>query len=182
LYGGCLTFRRKGKMKKALKSTNQISSKIIQLRGKSVMMDKDLAELYGVPTKQLTRQVRRNIDRFPADFMFQLSNKEVAILRCQIGTSSWGGSRYLPYAFTEQGIAMISSVLNSKQAINVNIQIMRAFVTLRRMVITCEGLKRKIESIEKKYDAQFKVVFTAIKQLISPPPPKKKRRIGFHRD
>jgi len=113
--------------------------------------------------------------------MFQLVNKEVTNLRSQFETSSWGGRRYLPYAFTEQGIAMLSSVLNSDQAIQVNIQIMRAFVSLRRMVITYEGLKRKIEAIENKYDAQFKIVFTAIKQLISPPSPEKNRRkIGFH--
>ncbi|MFH1836698.1 MAG: ORF6N domain-containing protein [Candidatus Omnitrophota bacterium] len=158
-----------------------ISTKIIQLRGKSVMVDKDLAELYGVTTGNLNKAVKRNIERFPDDFMFQLTKNEVDSLRFQFGSLKRGQhSKYLPLVFTEQGIAMLSTVLNSKQAIQVNIQIMRAFVSLRRMVITYEGLKRKIESIEQKYDSQFKVVFTAIKQLISPAPSKKKRRIGFH--
>jgi phage regulator Rha-like protein len=167
---------------KSVISGEQIKNKIFVIRGKKVMLDEDLAELYDVETKQLTRQVRRNIERFPADFMFLLTDKELTILRCQIGTSSWGGRRYKPYVFTEQGVAMLSSVLNSKRAIGVNIAIMRAFVELRRGVFTYEGLKRKIDAMEKKYDGQFQVVFTALKKLMEPPPEKPKRRIGFHHD
>ena len=142
------------------------------------MLDRDLAKLYEVETKHLTRQVRRNIGRFPNDFMFRLAREEN--LRCQFGTSSYGGRRYLPYVFTEQGIAMLSSVLNSKRAILVNIQIMRVFVNLRRAAVTYAGLKRKIEAIEKKYDGQFGIIFEAIRQLMEPPPEKPKPRIGFH--
>ena len=160
----------------------KIENKIFQIRGKRVMLDSDLAELYGVETKQLKRQVRRNIERFPEDFMFELTQKEYQdFLRCQFGTLKRGEhSKYLPYAFTEQGVAMLSSVLNSKRAILVNIQIMRAFVNLRRVALTYVGLKRKIEAMEKKYDTQFKIVFEAIKKLLAPPPTEKKRRIGFH--
>ncbi|MFQ5952314.1 MAG: ORF6N domain-containing protein [Candidatus Omnitrophota bacterium] len=164
---------------------NKIKGKIYQIRGRNVMLDEDLAELYVVETKQLTRQVRRNIDRFPNDFMFLLTNKELTNLRCQFGTSKKegrGGRRYLPYAFTEQGAAMLSSVLNSKRAIKVNIQIMRAFVSVRRMAFTYEGLRRKIDQMEKKYDGQFQIVFNAIKKLMEPPLEKPKRRIGFHHD
>lgn len=159
---------------------DKIESKIFKIRGKKVMLDKDLAELYGVETKQLTRQVRRNIERFPDDFMFLLTHQEVRNLRCQIGTSSYGGRRYLPYAFTEQGVAMLSSVLHSKRAIQVNVQIMRAFVNLRRVAVTYADLKRKIEEIEKKYDSQFGIVFKAIKILMEPLPQKSRPRIGFH--
>jgi len=159
---------------------DSIENYIFQIRGKKVMLDEDLAKLYEVSTKRLNEQVKRNIKRFPGDFMYQLTNKEVINLRSQIATSSWGGKRYLPYVFTEQGVAMLSSVLNSDRAIQVNIQIMRTFVSLRRMVITYDGLKRKIESIEKKYDEQFRIVFSAIKKLIESPPAKKKRKIGFH--
>ncbi len=156
-----------------------IENKIYQIRGKKVMLDEDLAKLYEVPTKQLTRQVRRNIKRFPEDFMFQLTKEETANLRCQIGTSSYGGRRYSPYAFTQEGVAMLSSVLNSERAILVNIQIMRAFVNLRRAALTYVGLKRAIEAMEKKYDKQFSIVFQAIKQLLEPPV-KEKRQIGFN--
>ena len=164
----------------ALIAAEKIESKIFQIRGKKVMLDSDLACLYEVETKQLTRQVRRNASRFPRDFMFLLTPQEVRNLRCQIGTSSYGGRRYLPYAFTEQGVAMLSSVLNSKRAILVNIQIMRAFVSLRRVALTYTGLKRKIDDMENKYDAQFGVVFEAIRKLLEPPPAKPKPRIGFH--
>ena len=160
----------------------KIKNKIFQIRGKNVMLDRDLAELYGVETGQLTRQVRRNRDRFPDDFMFLLTRKELINLKCQFGTSSWGGTRKLPYAFTEHGILMLSSVLNSKRAIKVNIQIMRAFVNLRRIIFTYESLRRKIEAMEKKYNGQFQIIFKAIKKLMEPPPEKPKRRIGFHRD
>ncbi len=160
-------------------SDDGIKNRIFHVRGKNVILDRDLAELYEVPTKALIQAVKRNIDRFPQDFMFQLTNEEFATLRSQIVTSSWGGRRHLPYAFTEQGVAMLSGVLNSKRAVRVNIAIMRAFVSLKRMVLTYESLKRKIESMEKKYDSNFRVVFTAIKELMEVPPEKPKRKIGF---
>lgn len=156
----------------------RITTKIYHIRNIKVMLDRDLAELYEVETSQLKRAVRRHIDRFPADFMFKLTKDELKNLRCQIGTSSWGGTRYEPMAFTEQGVAMLSSVLNSKRAIQVNIQIMRAFTQLRKMLSTHKDLKRKIEQMESKYDKHFQIVFEAIKQLIdieSEP----KRKIGF---
>src|SRR5438132_10623982 len=158
----------------------RIERSILLIRGQKVMLDRDLADLYGVETKTLNRAVRRNLDRFPSDFMFQLTLKELTDLRCQIGTSSWGGRRYLPRAFTEQGVAMLSSVLNSKRAVRVNIEIMRAFVRLRQMLATHAELARKIEALEKKYDAQFKVVFDAIRQLMEPAPTKR-REIGFRK-
>jgi len=161
-------------------SVEVIATKILLIRGKRVMLDRDLAKLYEVDTSQLTRQVRRNIDRFPEDFMFQLTKEEFENLICQFGTSSWGGTRKLPYAFTEQGVAMLSGVLHSKRAVQVNIQIMRAFIQLKRMLLTNADLRRKIEEIEKKYDKQFAIVFQAIKQLLEPPPIKQKPPIGFH--
>ena len=160
-------------------STEAISAKILLIHGKRVILDKDLAKLYEVDTRQLTRQVRRNIDRFPEDFMFQLTKEEVTNLMCQFGTSSWGGTRKLPYAFTEQGVAMLSGVLHSKRAIQVNIQIMRAFIQLKRMLLTNADLRHKIEEIENKYDKQFVVVFQAIKQLLEPMPVNEKKVIGF---
>jgi phage regulator Rha-like protein len=160
-----------------------IESKILFVRGKKVMVDRDLALLYEVETKMLNRAVRRNIERFPEDFMFQLSREEYAeLLRCQFGTLKRGQhSKYLPYAFTENGVAMLSSVLNSDTAIQVNIQIMRTFTKIREMLATHRELKQKIENMEKKYDYQFKVVFDAIKQLIEPPQ-KPRRSIGFLSD
>ena len=155
-----------------------IESKILILRGKKVMLDRDLAALYSVETKMLKRAVKRNIERFPDDFMFQLIKEEFDNLRCQNGTSSWGGQRYLPYAFTENGVAMLSSILNSKRAIQVNIQIMRTFTKIREMFATHKELKQKIEEMEKKYDHQFKIVFDAIRQLIEPAQ-KSRKRIGF---
>ena len=162
-----------------------IESNIYSIRGKRVMMDRDLAELYGVEVKYLKRQVRRNLDRFPLDFMFQLSKQEFINWRCQSVTSNSAdkmGLRYSPYAFTEQGVAMLSSVLNSERSILVNIQIMRVFVDLRRAALTYVSLNRKINSMEKKYYSQFKVIFEAIKRLITPEPQKSKRTIGFHRN
>ncbi len=155
-----------------------IESKILLLRGKKVMLDRDLAVLYEVETRGLNKAVKRNIDRFPEDFMFQLTNDEFDNLKFHFGTSSWGGTRKLPYAFTENGVAMLSSVLNSQRAIQVNIQIMRTFTRLREILLSHKDLQKKIEDMEKKYDAQFKVVFDAIKQLMIPPEPKKKK-IGF---
>jgi hypothetical protein len=143
-----------------------------------VMLDRDLAELYEVETGQLKRQVRRNIGRFPDDFMFELTAAEFENLRCQIGISSWGGTRYMPMAFTEQGVAMLSSVLNSERAIRVNIQIMRAFSYLRQMIASHDDLRRKIEAMEKKYDKQFRIVFEAIKELLKVESMPKKK-IGF---
>ena len=160
----------------------KIESKIFHVRGKKVMLDKDLADLYEVPTKVLLQAVKRNKGRFPHDFMYHLTDIEVINLRSQFVTSSWGGRRHVPYVFTEQGVAMLSSVLNSERAIKVNIHIMRAFVSLRRTALTYVGLKRKIDAMEKKYNGQFKVVFTAIKKLLEPLPVKKKRRIGFRQD
>ncbi len=157
-----------------------VEKRIYLIRHQKVMIDRDLAELYGVETKILNRAVKRNIDRFPEDFMFQLSKEEYdQLLRCQIGTLKRGQHRkYLPYVFTENGVAMLSSVLNSKRAIHVNIQIMRTFTKLRKLMATHKDLKRKIEQMEKKYDEQFHVVFEAIKQLLESPK-KNKRKIGF---
>jgi len=144
------------------------------------MLDADLAVLYGVSTKRLNEQVRRNRSRFPDDFMFQLTAEEVRSLRSQFATSKQGrgGRRYAPLVFTEQGIAMLSTVLNSERAIQVNIEIMRAFVRLREMIATHKELARKLEALEKRYDAQFKVVFDAIRELMAPPAPNR-RKIGF---
>ena len=158
-----------------------IENKIFIIRGKKIMLDRDLAVLYGVETKLINRAVKRNIDRFPEDFMFQLTKEEFDNLRFHFGTSSWGGQRYLPYAFTENGVAMLSSVLNSKRAIHVNIQIMRTFTKIRKMLATHKELRQKIDKMEKKYDHQFKIVFDAIRQLMSPPEAKK-RRVGFRRE
>jgi len=157
----------------------RIENRIILLRGCKVILDNDLADLYEVEVKQLKRQVRRNIDRFPADFMFELSRQEYDSLRRHFGTLKRGEhSKYLPYAFTEQGVAMLSSVLRSKRAAQVNIEIMRTFVRLRVMIASHKDLERKLEALEKRYDSQFKVVFDAIRQLMTPPEPKK-RKIGF---
>ena len=160
--------------------SEKIEKRIFLLRGQKVMLDADLAELYGVETGALKRAVKRNRERFPEDFMFPLTFQEVGILRCQNGISSWGGHRFLPYAFTEQGVAMLSSVLKSKRAVQVNIEIMRAFVKLREMLASHKDLALKLAEMEKKYDSQFKVVFDAIRELMTPiEPPPKPRRIGF---
>ena len=159
-----------------------IESRIFLLRGEKVMLSTDLAGLYQVEAKVLVQAVKRNIDRFPKDFMFQLSAKEFADLKSQIVTSSWGGiRRATPYAFTEQGVAMLSSVLGSKRAVRVNIEIMRAFVRLRRLLATHEDLARKLASLERKYDSRFKVVFEAIRELMKPPEPTR-RPIGFSKE
>ncbi|MHB8143730.1 MAG: ORF6N domain-containing protein [Thermoleophilia bacterium] len=165
---------------KALIPVELIEKKILLIRGEKVMLDSDLAELYGVEVKHLKRQVRRNIARFPEDFMIQLSKEEYDSLRRHFGTIKRGEhSKYLPYVFTEQGVAMLSSVLNSERAVSVNIEIMRAFVRLRRMLASNAELSRKLNALEKKYDAQFKAVFDAIRALMAPPKPKKKQPIGF---
>jgi len=161
-----------------------IENKIFLLRGKNVMFDKDLAVLYGVTTGALIQAVKRNIQRFPDDFMYQLTREEfTALISHFVISKSRGGTRQLPYAFTEHGILMLSSVLNSKRAIQVNIQIMRIFTKLREMLASHKELREKIEAMEKKYDHQFKIVFQAIKELLKPPvlpPPKPKPPIGFH--
>jgi hypothetical protein len=164
---------------KSLVPSERIENRIYFLRGQKVMFSMHLAELYEVEPRALVQAVKRNAERFPPDFMFQLSKAEFENLKSQIVTSSWGGlRRAAPYAFTEQGVAMLSSVLNSKRAVQVNIEIMRAFVRLREIMLTHKDLARKLEALEKKYDAQFKVVFDAIRQLMTPPGPKK-RKIGF---
>jgi hypothetical protein len=160
----------------------RIERSILLIRGHKVMLDSDLAELYGVTTKRLNEQVRRNLSRFPEDFMFQLTELETHLLRSQFATSKEGrgGRRYLPYAFTEQGVAMLSSVLNSERAIKVNIEIMRAFVRLRQILASNKELAKRLDELEKKYDAQFKIVFDAIRKLMTPPEAQTpKKRIGF---
>lgn len=158
----------------------RVINKIFLIRGSKVMIDKDLAELYEVETKSFTRIVKRNIERFPSDFMFQLNKKEFENLRSHFGTSSWGGRRYLPYVFTEQGVAMLSSVLNSKKAIKVNIQIIRTFTKLRELLSTNKELRIKVENMEKKYDTKLGQVFEILKQLIKQEA-KPKKQIGFQK-
>ena len=152
------------------------------VRGQKAMLDSDLAALYGVATKVLNQAVKRNQARFPEDFMFQLDRKEVINLRSQIVTSSlvWGGRRARPYVFTEQGVAMLSSVLHSERAVKVNIEIMRAFVRLRQMLASNAELARKLNDLEKSYDRRFRVVFEAIRELMIKPKRTPRREIGFH--
>ena len=175
-----------------------VAQLVFFMRGEKVMFDGDLAMLYGVEVRSLNQAVARNRKRFPADFAFQLTDDELAALRSQLvisksptsqasrlrsqivtSNTGRGGRRYLPYAFTEQGVAMLSSVLRSARAVEVNIAIMRTFVQLRRLMDSNRDLARKIEALEEKYDEQFAVVFEAIKQLITPAP-EPPRRIGFH--
>lgn len=163
-------------------SASSIETRIHLVRGLRVMLDSDLAELYGVATKNLNRAVSRNSGRFPPDFAFVLTSVELESLRYQIGTSkSRGGRRYSPRVFTEQGVAMLSSVLKSRRAIDVNIAIMRAFVHLRELLATHKDLARRIDELEQKYDGNFAAVFTAIRELMSPPPDadQPRPRIGF---
>jgi hypothetical protein len=162
-----------------LPEAERIEQSIFIIRGMRVLLSTHLAALYDVEPRALIQAVKRNRERFPADFMFQLNAGEWNNLKSQIVISSWGGSRRAaPYAFTEQGIAMLSSVLKSRRAIQVNIEIMRAFVRLRQILASNAQLARKLAELEKKYDAQFKVVFDAIRQLMTPPE-RKKRKIGF---
>jgi len=157
----------------------RIERAIFFLRGEKVMLSPHLAELYDVEPRALVQAVKRNIERFPVDFMFQLSESEFSDLKSQIVTSSWGGLRRArPYAFTEQGVAMLSSVLRSKRAVLVNIEIVRAFVRLRQILSSHAELARKLEALEKKYDTKFRVVFDAIRELMKPPEPAR-RSIGF---
>jgi hypothetical protein len=165
---------------KLLIGKKMIERKILFIRSQKVILDFQLANLYRVSTKRLKEQVRRNYKRFPSDFMFELTTEEYEDLRSQFATSNIGrgGRRYLPYAFTEQGIAMLSSVLKSENAISVNIEIMRAFVKLRNILASDKELARKIFEMEQKYDAQFKVVFDTLRQLMQPPQ-MPKRDLGF---
>ncbi len=157
----------------------RIEKTILHIRGEKVILDEQLADLYGVPTKVLIQALKRNIKRFPDDFMFQLTSPEYECLRSQFVTSKGrGGRRYLPYAFTEQGVAMLSSVLNSDRAIEVNIEIMRTFVRLRRMIASNAHLAKRLDALEKNYDAHFKIVFDTIRELMATPRATK-RRIGF---
>lgn len=166
----------------SLVPSERVIQAIVQVRGEKVMLDADLAQLYGVETRTLIQAVKRNLERFPFDFMFQLTREEFDALRSQSVISNpegRGGRRYLPYAFTEQGVAMLSSVLRSRRAVLVNVEIMRAFVRLRQMLASHADLARKLDALEKKYDAQFKVVFDAIRELMTPPGAKRTRTIGF---
>lgn len=168
---------------------HRIEATILAIRGHRVMLDADLAALYGVPTKALNRAVKRNRERFPGDFMFQLTTEELQALRYQNGTSTLrsqsgtskgrGGRRYLPYVFTEQGVAMLSSVLRSRRAVLVNIEIMRAFVRFRAMAASHRDVLLRLDALERKYDARFKVVFDAIRKLMAPPTDRPKRPLGF---
>jgi phage regulator Rha-like protein len=160
----------------------RIERAILLTRGEKVMLDSDLAELYGIETGALNRAVKRNASRFPSDFMFQITPKEAEILKCQIGISSSGHGgrrRSFPFAFTEHGALMLANVLNSERAAQTSVQVIRAFVRLRQMLASNAELSRKLEALEKKYDSQFKVVFDAIRQLMSPSEAKR-REIGFH--
>lgn len=159
-------------------ATEQITAKIFHIRGTKVMLDRDLASLYGVETKYLKQAVRRNIKRFPEDFMFELSRGEFQNLRSQFATSSWGGSRYLPMAFTEQGVAMLSSVLRSDRAVQVNIQIMRTFTKLRHMISGYEDLKKAVDELRNQTDERFEIVFAVLDKLLADDE-EPKRKIGF---
>lgn len=170
----------------------RIARSIFLIRGQKVMLDADLAILYGIGVGRLNEAVKRNKERFPDDFMFQLTNEEFNDFKAQIATanlksqfaisSSWGGRRHPPYAFTEQGVAMLSSVLRSKRAIKVNVEIVRAFVRPRQILASHADLARKLEALEQKYDAQFKIVFDAIRELMEPVEPRTKGKIGFLAD
>jgi len=162
----------------SLVPAERIERSILLLRGEKVILDSEIAELYGVETRTLIQAMKRNLDRFPPDFMFQLTPEEIDNLRSQSVISSWGGRRHLPYAFTEQGVAMLSSVLRSQQAVRVNIEIMRAFVRLRQVMSSQADLIRRLDELEERYDGQFKAVFDALRRLMTPPEAPN-RRIGF---
>ena len=168
----------------AMVSVDVIARRIFLIRDKKVMFDKDLAVLYGVKTKVLMQAVKRNIERFPVDFMFQLTGNEFRNWRSQLVTSNSDkmGLRRPPYVFTEQGVAMLSSVLRSKQAVLVHIQIIRAFVQMRELLLSNQSLRLRIDALEKRYDAQFKTIFDAMRRLISEENDVKKANIGFRTD
>lgn len=168
--------------KKSLVVSESIETRILTIRGQKVMLDADLAELYGVETRRLNEQVRRNSERFPEDFMFQLTGEEFANLKSQIATSSWGGRRKLPYAFTEHGAIMAASVLNSPCAIEISVHVVRAFVHLRELVSGHKELSQKLNQLERKVGAHDRAIaelINAIRELMTPAEPKKKRPIGF---
>ncbi len=176
------------KNKTALVAIEAIASRIVVLRGQRVMLDADLAALYGVTTKRLNEQVRRNLERFPSDFMFQLINQEVAILKSQFATSSWGGKRKRPLAFTEHGALMAAMVLNSTRATEVSVYVVRAFVELRDTVVAHKELAKRLDELESRlerklstHDQAIAGILDAIRQLMLPPEPAKKRSIGFVR-
>ena len=160
--------------------SERIENVIYLIRSEKVMLDHDLALLYGVTTGALVQAVKRNAERFPADFMFQLVDAEFTNSRSQIVISSWGGRHTAFYAFTEQGVAMLSGVLRGARAVAVNVEIVRKFVRLRRLLLSQEEMARKLFALERRYDSQFKVVFDAIRQIMAPETPPEKRRIGFH--
>jgi hypothetical protein len=181
------------KVSSTILEEQKILNRICLIRGQKVMLDKDLAEMYGVETKQLKRQVKRNMDRFPKDFMFTLTSKEVANLRSQIGTSSWGGTRYIPMVFTEQGVAMLSSVLSSSTAIQVNINIIRVFTKLREYALTHKDILMKLVQLEKEVNLNNRKtetntqdilnIFSVLKELIAKDAkPAPRKRIGFRRN
>ncbi len=173
----------------AVLPVERIESRIVIMRGQKVMLDADLAELYGVPTKRFNEQVRRNIERFPPDFMFQLTDQEVASLRSQFATSSsatgergWGGRRYTPRAFTEHGAIMAATILNSRHAIEVSVYVVRAFVRLRELAVANKALAKKLDELERRvahHDEAITGIVKAIRELATPPEPSKKRQIGF---
>jgi len=170
---------------RGLQATGRIEAAIHFIRGQRVMLDADLAAIYGVTTKQLNQQVRRNLDRFPADFAFQVNNKELAALRSQIVTSkARGGRRYLPWAFTEHGAIMVASILNSTIAIEASVRVVRAFIYLREQIAANRELAKKFSELEKRldgHDESLATLFEAIRLLLEPPyPEKQKREIGFH--
>ena len=176
-------FKKKHMSRSPLIPHDIILSRIKEIRDQRVILDTDLALLYGVTVKRLNEQMRRNKERFPKDFAFQLSEKEWTALRTQFATSNEGrgGRRYRPYVFTEHGALMAANILNSPQAVKVSVEVMRAFVRLRRMALSVEELSRKVADVERKYDGQFKVVFDTLRVLLTPPETPK-RKIGFHAD
>jgi len=169
-------------MEPSLIPVERIERAILSIRGRKVMLDSDLSEIYGVTTKRLNEQVRRNIGRFPEDFMFQLTQGEFDNLRSQFATTNLSMRRNPPYAFTEHGAVMLASVLNSPVAIEASVQVVRAFVKLRQLLASNADLARKLITLEKKYDSQFSMVFKAIRELMEPPKEVKKKKIGFRSD
>jgi phage regulator Rha-like protein len=163
--------------------TISIQHKIFEIRGQKVMLDFDLAQLYEIETKVLKQSIRRNLNRFPSDFMFELTPDEFTSLRSQIVTSSWGGTRYLPFAFTEHGVTMLASILNSDKAININIQIVRAFITLRNWALNYKELADKIAQLENDNDKKFADIYEALNYLVSEKEmetnQKERKKIGF---
>ncbi len=164
-----------GKSHATLVPIERIENKIFLIRGQKVMLDMDLALLYDTPTSQLKRAVRRNIQRFPEEFMFILNKKELTDLICQIGIARWGGTRHLPFAFTEHGVAMLSSILKSERAIQVNIAIIKAFVRMRQLLASHNEIRQKL----MEHDRKITLLIDAVDQLMAPPPASKKPRIGF---